>query len=153
MENALNSVKNSIGFFVDNPLVFGAIVVVVLALYLRRKYIRSFKPDHRRDPKRAFSAKQKATGVELCGGRCEYVNVFGFRCREMDRPGSKLAADHHESWSRGGPTSDRNLVMLCTHHNSKKSAKWPSWWYTTRLSLSRKRYFPKGVPTRPSRRA
>jgi len=100
-----------------------------------------------KDPIRAFTTFQSSAASMLAGGQCEFTGAFGRRCR---RPGAH--ADHWIPHTRGGASSDDNLVWACAPHNLRKSARMPSRYATWRVARRRLRYFPPDVSRKPGRR-
>lgn len=100
-----------------------------------------------KDPRRLFSPEARRGAVALAGGRCEGEWLPFVRCR-----GPAAQADHWVPWSRGGATSQANLVMLCGPHNRAKSDKLPTTWTTRRLVRRRRRYYPPDLDPRPGHR-
>ena len=130
------------GFAQDHPRV---LVGLVLSFWLT-VMVRSWLIRHRRrDPVRLFTAAQNARARQLASNRCEHHGLF----RRCPSPGAH--GDHWFPHSKGGATSDDNLVWLCAPHNLRKSARWPSRRSTRRLARRRRGYFPAGEPTRPGR--
>ena len=81
-----------------------------------------------------FEAKRRADH------RCEYVDRFGFRCSNSEENGVTLHADHWIPWSKGGASSEHNIVILCSHCNLAKSNVMPFKWETKKLWKSRRGY-------------
>lgn len=140
-------VEHLLDFAGAHPLAT-AIVSVLIVWYLWRAFRKCRWPQFLRAEPRTFTAYDKREGLLACSDRCEWVTWYGNRCNETEH----LAADHHYPWSKGGKTVPSNLVLLCRLHNGKKTNKWPTPYYTMRIALSRKRYFPAGRRCTPRRK-
>lgn len=92
------------------------------------------------DPQRLFTAGQRRLACRLAQGRCEQESFPFVRCRRVG-----AHADHWFPWSRGGASTDQNLVWACTRHNLAKSSRIPTAFQTLRLEARRARYFPSDV--------
>ena len=120
--------------------VLSALVIVwQVAAMIRERY----SP---KDPVRSFSSSQIAAASMRAGGRCEFSTTFG-RCRSVG-----AHADHWVPHTRGGASTDDNLVWGCARHNLRKSSRMPTRMATWRIARRRRRYFPSGVQVRPGRR-
>lgn len=133
------------GFFVDDANVFYVCCFIVGLIFLRTLYIAP-RWKFLRDKRRSFTSAQRKRALTLSGNRCEHVNFLFKRCSST----GPFQMDHHYPHSRGGKTCDRNLVVLCTYHNQKKSGHWPNIFYTLRITIKRFFYYPKNTKKRPS---
>jgi hypothetical protein len=70
----------------------------------------------RRDPKRAFSADERAAIYYRDGGRCQAEGCG------VDVPFTDFHADHVLAWTHGGFTTLANGQVLCSKHNLSKGA-------------------------------
>lgn len=128
---------------VMTQLVFMAIVAMVIIFVIAwvfntlGKFLDNVshrrKDKSRRDDKRVFTNKEKEKVIRACLQRCEGTGIF-FRCRYK---GNDLHGDHWLPHSRGGATSEANLVMLCPACNRKKSDNIPSKAQTIALNWRR----------------
>lgn len=140
---------------------YGVIVYVILAALVVFIMVKLFnwcdrtftkivhrnKPSIKRDESRVFTKKMKNQALKKCHYRCEGTGVL-WRCFHK---GDDLHGDHWYPHSRGGATSEQNLVMLCPKCNRKKSDKIPTHWQTWALKGRRRRgrgYSP-GVYVKP----
>ena len=117
-------------------LVIGAVCAIVVVAALAKGAHGGW-----RDPRRSFSAAERAVIFSRAGGRCEHRGLF-LRCR---RPAAH--ADHVWPWSAGGPTTIANGEALCARHNLSKGARRPTRWYMARLERGRRNYFLPGQST------
>lgn len=104
-----------------------AAIAIVAAFYrlswgLYISVMRAPRDHHRRDSTRLFSEQQKTAAARRCGNRCEGTGIFR-RCSSRSR---KLQGDHWFPHSKGGATTEDNLVMLCGKCNRRKSDKIPT---------------------------
>lgn len=90
-----------------------------------------------RDPRRMFTAHERAAAFTLAGSQCEYDRWLLWRCTRTAEHG-----DHFFPWSKGGATSMRNQVAACPRCNLSKGARMPSAWQRARISARRRRYYP-----------
>ena len=111
------------------------VVVARLAVANRKRRLET-------DPQRPFTTGQRRLARRLAQGRCEQESLPFVRCRRIG-----AHADHWFPWSRGGASTDQNLVWACTRHNLAKSARVPTAFQTLRLEARRARYFPGDVST------
>lgn len=122
-----------------------AIILIVIAVcfhfFLRcdaalTRMVHRVKPSHKRDATRVYTAQQKDLASAQCHHRCEGTGIF-FRCSYR---GQDLQGDHWFPHSRGGATTEKNLVMLCPSCNRKKSNHIPTALQTWGLSRRRKHH-------------
>lgn len=118
-------------------VVFVAMLIVFLSSKIDKFFISIVhmrRSPHRRDPQRVFTQRQKRKASILCGWRCEGTGILG-RC---DYYGKDLHGDHWYPHSRGGATTEKNLVMLCSRCNRRKSDRIPSRLQTWALRCRRR---------------
>ncbi|MCG7309690.1 HNH endonuclease [Brachybacterium sp. ACRRE] len=96
-----------------------------------------------RDPRRTFTAAERAHAFQRAGMRCEHKSMFWVRCTNTATQG-----DHVFPWSQGGRTAMSNQQALCAFHNNRKSGAVPTRMYILRLQRRRRRYFPSGEQAR-----
>lgn len=145
-ESFLSSLEeNGVGYYIAYIIFILAIVVLILYLLCKTLVIieqsfhslsRRRRPVHKRDPRRAFTDRQKRAAGDQCHWRCEGTGIF-YRCRHE---GKDLQGDHWYPYARGGATNMQNLVMLCPKCNNKKSDKIPSMFQTKALGRRRKKH-------------
>ena len=120
------------------PVIYGLLAAVWLGFHMPVWNPRN-GPSGWRDPRRLFTASDRAWIERAAGGRCEHRILFGLlRCPAR----SNLQLDHWYPHARGGATSRGNLVLLCARHNRAKSARVPTLWETFLLRRARRRYMP-----------
>ncbi|NNN04215.1 MAG: HNH endonuclease [Acidimicrobiaceae bacterium] len=120
-----------------NRVAIISLIALVAFVVLRSRGSRVQK-----DPRRRFTANDRAVGFARAGNRCEHISLLGRRCTAAPPHG-----DHHYPWSRGGATTLSNFVALCARHNLSKGSRVPSPWATRRLERRRRAYFPPGTRT------
>ena len=69
---------------------------------------------------RVFTEAQKMKAWEKQGHKCPLCQRKGI---ETEYPFEEMHGDHKKPWSKGGPTTDDNLWMLCRECNLEKSDK------------------------------
>lgn len=127
-------------------LVLICLIVIAVILYIGLEFLRSThrgigKMIHRhidyddRDTPRSYSKSDRDKASRKVGHRCE--GGIWFRCRHT---GKDLQGDHWFPHSRGGATTNKNLVMLCRKCNGKKTDHVPDFFATWRLTQRRKKY-------------
>lgn len=137
-ETLLNIMSNDELFgiivYILMGLIFVTLMVKVIAwidkmivVILHRK-----KDDSKRDPTRVYTTQERRVQSVKCKNRCEGVGLF-FRCRNK----GDLQGDHWYPHARGGATTPKNMVMLCSGCNKRKSAKVPSLFQTNALWFRR----------------
>lgn len=114
-------------------------IVVLMKLYtwcdgVASSVMRRKRPDYKRDKTRVFTPKQKRLASQACNHRCEGTGIF-FRCTYR---GDDLHGDHWYPHSRGGATTEKNLVMLCPKCNNRKSDSIPSRLQTRAINRRRR---------------
>lgn len=147
---------------VTTPLfgvVASAIIVFVFLFFILLKTVslidrgwavifhRRLRADDKRDMQRTYDRETKRKYSRYCGNRCEGTGLM-FRCRNT----GNLQGDHWFPYSLGGETTEKNLVMLCSRCNQRKSNKMPSIFQTYALYLRRKMmwgYTPAILPQKP----
>lgn len=129
----LTVVAEHLVLFVLIPLLVG--IIARLAVANRDRRLAT-------DPQRLFTAGQRRLARGLAQGRCEQESFPFVRCRRVG-----AHADHWFPWSRGGASTDQNLVWACTRHNLAKSSRVPTGFQTLRLEARRARYFAGDVST------
>lgn len=136
---------NGIGYYIAYGVFILAIAAFVVYLLCKilavsertiQSVTRRRRPSFKRDPRRAFTDRQKRAAGDQCHWRCEGTGLF-YRCRHE---GTDLQGDHWYPYARGGATNMQNLVMLCPKCNNKKSDKIPSMFQTKALSRRRKKH-------------
>lgn len=138
-----------------------AVVVVCLAAYWvvrrvertgsrERSGVLDGSGRYLKDPERMFAQFVIFEAKRRCDFRCEHVSRFGRRCRHGESNGHVLHADHWIPHSKGGASSEGNIVILCARHNLAKSSEVPFTWQTARVFSSRSRYMVNAV--RPGER-
>lgn len=145
IHNLFSSIEdNGMGYYIAYALFIIAISAFII--YLLCKFIafseqtiysltRRRRPNAKRDPRRAFTDRQKRAAGDQCHWRCEGTGLFT-RC---NHEGKDLQGDHWYPYARGGATNMQNLVMLCPKCNNRKSDKIPSMFQTKALSRRRKK--------------
>jgi len=118
-------------------IIVAAIIIVLLASGLRH----GGTSGDQRDPKRAFTAQQRAVIFSRAQNQCEHFSLFGRRCTA-----TPTHADHIVPWSRGGATTPSNAQALCARHNLSKGSSIVPAIHVARLERRRRRYFPAGTP-------
>lgn len=118
------------------PLVAIAGIIILLAVVALRSASRDA-----RDPRRMFTAQERAAGFARAGNQCEFARWVFFRCTRTAAHG-----DHFIPWSKGGATSMTNFVAACVTCNTTKGAHMPSRLDRNLMAARRRRYFPATVP-------
>lgn len=93
-----------------------------------------------KDPERMFPQYVIFEAKRRCEYRCERVSRFGRRCTNGEHNGFVLHADHWIPHSKGGASSEGNIVILCSVCNLAKSSEVPFIWQTNRVYSSRLSY-------------
>jgi len=112
-------------------------ILLKLFLFIEEIVIKIFhrnKSDNRRDAHRVYSSAIKEKYSQLCGNRCEGIGLV-FRSKHE---GHDLQGDHWYPYSRGGATTEKNLVMLCPKCNRKKTNHVPTFLQTNAIRFRRK---------------
>lgn len=134
-QSLLDGFGAGISLVLEHPWSLAPLGVLILALVLLAGPAGG--GSDRRDPKRMFTAAERAQAFTRAGLRCEHKPLLWFRCTNTPTQG-----DHIYPWSRGGRTAMSNQQALCAFHNNRKSGAVPSRAYIIRLQRRRRRYFP-----------
>lgn len=125
------------------PLLFVVLLVAVVLLKGGEREVSGVLDDdglYIKDPKRMFDSFVIFEAKRRADHRCEYVTRFlRKRCPNTAKT-TTLHADHWIPHSKGGSSSEGNIVILCSHCNLAKSSELPFKWETDRVYQMRLRY-------------
>lgn len=129
--------------FVLVPLLFVVLVVAVILFKGGEREMSGVLDQdglYIKDPQRMFDNFVIFEAKRRAEHRCEYVTRFLRRRCPNSAKNTTLHADHWIPHSKGGSSSEANIVILCSHCNLAKSSELPFKWETERVYQKRLSY-------------
>lgn len=130
-----------------NLITIAVLLIVLIAIFVvphALSLVTKEEGGKHLDPVRMFAPYVRFETFRRAEQRCEYVTWTGRRC-----PNKAEHADHWIPWSKGGASSEKNCVALCSPCNLAKTNDMPTKSETKRLYKSRRymvnRFYPGEV--------